>query len=134
MPPQEREKWILAIPTERLIMAARRQEQYHLDRARWWSDQLRTAEAALRAHGIELRDQPVTGDVRVQAVLDPERLQRLEECRRKRQEHEREAESYHAYRCFLEEAKDLGVFDLPLSVADFQYLNVRGEEPSPLSS
>lgn len=93
----QRSQWRFAYQTEGLATAAKGRVEHHRERERWWRDELSKAEGDLRETGVEFREMPETGHVRLDAVLDPQKQRRVNESRTKVREHGKLAEEYEMY-------------------------------------
>jgi hypothetical protein len=104
-----------------LAEACERKRDHHQARAQWWGEQLDQAKDAFREGAVEVREQPVTGGTRLDAVVDPEKRARLNECEGKVSSHHRMAEEYDRWACgfrnnlageFTVDAEDIAYFGL----------------------
>ena len=77
-----------------LAEACERRRDHHAQRREFWEAELETAKAAFRGAGVEFREYPVTGGTRLDAVIDPPKQARLNECQGKVAEHRGKAEEY----------------------------------------
>lgn len=119
----QRQQWTFEYSAQTVCEAASCKVVYHRERADFWRGELATAEAELREHGIEFREYDVTGGRRLDPVLDPQRQQRVQECRHKLAEHERNIEEYEAYRLALKD--NLGA-TVRLDVDDIKFFDIGG--------
>lgn len=121
-----RDKWSVKLPATQVAAQARMRAEHHRGRQAFWAEQLATAEQELRAHGLEFRELPVTGGNKLQAVMDPGRVDRVEECRRKVIQHERQAADYEAYRILLDllAIQNQGTMYVDLDSSDVVYFGL----------
>lgn len=79
---------------ETLAAACEKRRDHHAGRREWWEDELAKAKDAFKDAGVEFREYPVTGGTRLDAVIDPPKQQRLNECQGKVSDHRDKAETY----------------------------------------
>lgn len=114
-----RNDWPFRMSRQGLVDACEAKISYHAARLEEWSGELNKATADLRERGVELREHPITGGSRIGAVLDPERAQRVEECRDKVAAHKRELDGYEAFMLGLSSASATSEYDC--TVEDIRY-------------
>ena len=119
-----RSDWKVKVPALQVVAAAMEQQAHHLSRQEWWENQQAIAEKDLRENGVEMREQPITGGNRLQAILDPERSRRVEECRGKVESHRQRAEEYQAYIHTLNLIIKEGEGTVELGVSDVQFFRM----------
>lgn len=116
--------WKVKVPALQVVEAATERREHHINRKHWWENQLAIAEKDLRENGVEMREQPITGGNRLQAILDPERSRRVEECRAKVESHRQRAEEYQAYIHTLNLIIKEGEGAVELGVSDVQFFRM----------
>ena len=80
---------------ETLAVACEKKRDHHEGRHAHWAAELEIARAAFKGAGVEFRDYSVTGGgIRTQALVDPLKQQRLDECSSKVTEHRAKREEY----------------------------------------
>ena len=79
---------------ETLAVACEKKRDHHESRQAFWAAELVTAKEAFKGAGVEFREYPVTGGTRMDAVIDPARQARLNECQGKVAEHQKKREEY----------------------------------------
>jgi hypothetical protein len=90
-----RDKFQFSYPGQVLAEACERRRDRHAGRCEFWEAELATAKAAFKDAGVEFREYPVTGGgTRLDAVIDPPKQQRLNECQGKVAEHRGKIEEY----------------------------------------
>jgi hypothetical protein len=124
----KRRDWAFPFTVSALVGACEKRLAYHEERLAFWNAAAAAADADLRAHGIELRDYPVTGGQRVEAVLDPGRHSRYAECQGKQREHRARADEYRAYLVGLACAGTTDTYDLDADDIVWLGLADMGEE------
>jgi len=119
-----RGKWTVRLATTEVLDHANARARHHLKRKADWEVEQRQAESELKEKGLEFREMAMTGGNRVEAILDPQRQARLQECRSKVEQHGRKADEYHSFARALMvmannnvpevelDAEDIGYFDL----------------------
>jgi len=104
-----------------LASACADQVTYHEERLEFWEAEQGQAEARLRESGVEFRVRPVTGGERLDAVVDPQRQARLNECYAKVEQHRRQVEDFQRWQRSFEtnseaafelDAEDVAYFGL----------------------
>lgn len=119
-----RTDWKVRVPALQVVEAAMERHEHHRNRQEWWLKQQEIAEQDLRANGVEMREQPVTGGNRLQAILDPERSRRVEECRGKVDSHRQRVKEYQAYIHTLNLIIKEGEGTVELGVSDVQFFRM----------
>lgn len=79
---------------ETLAAACEKKRDHHEKREAFWASELETAKEAFKGAGVEFREYPVTGGSRLEAVMDPDRQRRLNECQARVAEHHGKREEY----------------------------------------
>jgi hypothetical protein len=79
---------------ETLAVACEKKRDHHTERRQWWEAERETAKAAFKEAGVEFREYPVTGGNRLEAVIDPPKQARLNECQQKVTDHHLRAGEY----------------------------------------
>jgi hypothetical protein len=74
--------------------ACEKKRDHHQARLDFWQAELAAAKDAFRTAAVEIGEYPVTGGTRLQAVIDPAKQQRMDECHRKVEEHRGKIEEY----------------------------------------
>lgn len=116
-----RHEWTFHYKALDVAAAASERAAYHSLRERTWLDTLDQAERDLREKGVDFRDREVTGGNRIEAVVDPELSNRVNECRQKVEHHRRKGEEYQAYAVVLGAHPD---DQLHLAVDDVQFFGL----------
>lgn len=116
-----RAEWTVQWSAQSVREAALRQMAYHEGRVVFWKSHRDDAEEDLRTSGLELRSMPVTGGDRIDAVVDPLKARRLEECRQKVAGHEELCKQYRQWAEFLENSG--AVFNL--NFGDFEFFAMK---------
>lgn len=119
-----KQDWTVEFSAAELLVAATALYQHHNERMQWWNEQFSQADADLKAHGVEWRDNEVSGGVRHDIVIDPERSQRVNACRAKIDEHEKKAKTYATWVRFFEAAETGGGQTLALTQADMEFFEL----------
>lgn len=96
-----RENWRQAYGSTEVAAAAEKAAVYHRSRQVWWEGERETTKAKLGTEGLDVREQPVTGGVQHQVVLDPTLTARLNECETKIRSHRTKAERLDQWVGFL---------------------------------
>lgn len=92
-----RQSWKFQYRGDQVLAAAVKKLGYHQDRLKSWQEESLKADKDLRATGLEFREMAITGGARVDAVLDPQKQSRLNECRSKVTEHKTASEGYERW-------------------------------------
>ncbi len=80
---------------ETLAVACEKKRDHHESRQTFWAAEMETAREAFKGAAVQFQDYPVTGGgVRTQAVIDPGKQRRLDECTGKVDEHRKQREEY----------------------------------------
>jgi hypothetical protein len=77
-----------------LAEACGKRRDHHQERLAFWQSELEAAREAFKGAAVTFEDYPVTGGVRTQAVIDPGKQRRLDECQGKVTGHRDKAEEY----------------------------------------
>ena len=77
-----------------LAAACEKKRDYHALRQATWDVELVTAKEAFKGAGVEFREYQITGGTRMDAVIDPAKQARLNECQGKVEEHRKKREEY----------------------------------------
>lgn len=74
--------------------ACEKKRDHHEERLKWWEGELETAREAFKGAAVTFQEYPVTGGVRTQALIDPAKQRRMDECHAKVEEHRVKREEY----------------------------------------
>jgi hypothetical protein len=98
----QRSTWQFTFTCQKVAAAAAAKAAHHRAREQFWTAQHAKAEEDLKTKGVQMREQPITGGNRIEAVLDPGLAARVNECGVKRDKHREQAEEYEAFQRALE--------------------------------
>lgn len=107
-----RGEWKFGMPAGSILSAAMKKRLHHAERVEFWEGEQRKAEQALRADGLQFKEQQVSGGQRLQAVIDPTLEARLTETRCKVATHKAFLEEYAAWERLLETVDSDATYDL----------------------
>jgi hypothetical protein len=82
-----RREWKFQYPCSQLQEVARTKKEHHVERLNWWETQQKGVMKEVRAKGLEVREQEISGGRRGEIVIDPTYQRRLNECCSKIEEH-----------------------------------------------
>ncbi len=128
----KRKDHVFRYTAEKIAEAATAEAKYHDERAAWWNGEYEKAAVEAKNKGVEIRHYAVTGGVRPQVTIDPTLSNRLEECARKRTEHQQKAEKYKIEAATYSAQPNTLQYDL--DGEDVQYFRLAGgqrEEEKP---
>jgi hypothetical protein len=111
----QRSYWIAHVKVTVLRAGARRKLAHHKQRWDHWNKELAKALKAVKG-SVEIRSHQVTGGVQHNAVMDQEKAQYLELCRKKVETHQERIVFFTSYVGLLAEVRDDAT--LPLSRED----------------
>ncbi len=122
----ERTDWKVKVSAGKLGQACNERILYHRGRASWWLKEWEAAEKELRASGISLRHQEVTGGTRTEARLDDSMAARIAECENKAKSHRKSVDTFRAYAAFFNLA---GAMNFEVNADDVLYFNLEQADP-----
>lgn len=96
-----RNNWRQQYNSSEVATAAEKASKYHRERQSWWEAERQKTRDKIGAEGIDVREQPVTGGVQHQIVIDPALNARLNECQSKIQKHQQKADRLDQWVGFL---------------------------------
>ena len=82
-----RREWKFQYPCSQLQEVAHEKKENHAERLKWWETQQEGVMKEVRAKGLEVREQQVSGGKRGEIVIDATYQRRLNECYSKIAEH-----------------------------------------------
>ena len=92
-----RREWKFQYPCSQLQEAAQKKRKYHAERLKWWEIEQKKVMKEVRAKGLDVREQQVTGGKRSEIVIDPTYQRRLDECCSKTEEHRELTNKYQTW-------------------------------------
>ncbi len=125
----KRDSWLIEASAKELFVCCGERIAHHIKRRNWWAEQQAEADQTLRAKGIELRAQPVSGGNRTDIVLDPKMAARVQECENKVREHTNHVAKFRAFQAFMGSQNENDVFKL--NVDDVLYFNFNNADKNP---
>lgn len=112
-----RTNWQTILPVDDVRGYAETAAKYHRLREEWWHTQAEDVKETIGVSGLEVREQPITGGMRHDIVIDPALIQRLNECETKSAGHRNKAEALERFQAFLSASH--GPLTLTAADADF---------------
>lgn len=92
-----RTTWDFTYATADVLAAAEQRVMHHKSRRDWWEQEMKAAEMKLKEKGFEYREEQQSLGAQVVIVGDPQLANRASHCRRKIDEHQRNAERYESW-------------------------------------
>ena len=121
----KRSDWTFPYTREDLKNAAKRRQDYHIERHEHWISEREKAEVQIREKGVELRERHVTGGASMEAVVDMELGKHLTTCRDKVAKHHRMKNEFARWvRAFQQDDPSLVDDVYLLTVDDIEYFGL----------
>ena len=117
-----RNDWQFDYSSEDLMKAVRTKIEHHQTRLEWWEKDREAVKKAIKESGIEVEEFPVTGGARAEIVVDPGRLNRLQEAQSKIMGHKRSLKEYRRYERAL--AQKQSQVSFALDIEDVQFFGL----------
>ena len=121
----KRVEWEFQVTAGVLKSSCDSKVEYHARRLGWWKNELDLAESELKEKGVEFREAGFTGGSRLDAVVDPQKANRVHECRKKVEWHTMKVKEYsrwlstfshvsesQAYQLHADDIEFFGIYDM----------------------
>lgn len=89
-----RSAWEFPVNVAEVIEGCQSQHRYHVERFEYWQAEVERCRAELRASGLNLEDEPITGGYRSRVVIDEKLEARWREATAKVIAHDERAKEY----------------------------------------